>query len=251
MGKRDVKTSKDTLFDGELSCSQHVDGYRFSIDPVLLAHFVRLKKDELVLDIGAGCGVLGFILLYRTPDLIQKLTALELQEALAELARENVIANSCQKKMEIVTGDLRSIEKYFPAGSYSSVVCNPPFYLPGSGRKSINDEARIARHQVQCTLSDVLHSAAYVLKTRGRLFLVYPAELMAVLIAQLMSSGFAVKRMQVVYSYPKKENTARLVLIEAIKNGGDGMLVESPLYIYTEKDGEYSSAVQAMYQRNL
>lgn len=245
-----VEISNDTLFDKELCCAQHVNGYRFSIDPVLLAHFVRLKKDEQILDLGAGCGVLGLILLYRTPGSIQKLTAFELQKGLAELARQNTITNSCQDKMEVVRGDLRCIAQSFAAGLFSSVVCNPPFYMPGSGRKSINDEALIARHQVRCNLSEILHSAAYVLKNRGRIFLVYPAELLAVLFTQLKISGFAVKRLQTVYSYPKKENEARLVLVEALKNGGDGMRVESPLYIYSEKDGEYSQELQAMYRRN-
>jgi tRNA1Val (adenine37-N6)-methyltransferase len=245
-----VKTSKDTLFDGELSCTQNIDGYRFSIDPVLLAHFVCLKKNELVLDLGTGCGVLGFVLLYRKPDLIQKLTAFEVQETLAELARKNVITNSCQDKMEVINGDLCSIENFFAAESYSCVVCNPPFYLPDSGRKSINNEARIARHQVRCKLSDIVHSAAYVLKNKGKFFLVYPAELLAVLIARLCEHGFAIKRMQMVYSYPEKESGARLVLLEALKNGGDGMFVEPPLYLYTAKDGVYSPEVQEMYQRN-
>lgn len=93
-------------------------------------------------------------------------------------------------------------------------------------------------------------SAAYLLKNRGRFFLVYPAELLAVLCTQLKKYGLSVKRMQAVYSYPEKKSEARLVLIEALRNGGDGMRVESPLYIYSEKNGEYSQEVQAMYQRN-
>jgi tRNA1(Val) A37 N6-methylase TrmN6 len=245
-----VEISNDTLFAKELCCAQHVSGYRFSIDPILLAHFVLLKKDEQIMDLGAGCGVLGLILLYRAPSSIQKITAFELQEGLAALATQNVISNSCQEKMEVVRGDLRCIEKFFAAGSFSSVVCNPPFYATGSGRKSINDEAQIARHQVQCNLDEILCSAAYLLKNKGRLFLVYPAELLAVLCTKLKKYGLSVKRIQTVYSYPEKKSEACLVLIEALRNGGDGMRVESPLYIYSEKNGEYSQEVQAMYQRN-
>ena len=245
-----VLISRDTLFDGDVYCSQHKDGYRFSIDPVLLAHFVRLKKEELLLDLGAGCGVLGLILRYRAHDSIRKITAFEFQEGLADLARENVLSNSFQDTMDVVQGDLRCIERYFSAGTFSAVVCNPPFYMPGSGRKSVNDEALIARHQVKCTLGEIIYAAHYVLKNRGRFFLVYPAELLAVLIAGLSKTGFAVKRMQLVYSYPEKDATARLVLLEALKNGGDGMSVESPLYIYREKDGEYAEVVQKMYQKN-
>lgn len=245
-----MEVSNDTLFEGELSCAQHVDGYRFSIDPVLLAHFVRLKKDEQVLDLGSGCGVISLILLYRAQHSIQKITAFELQEALADLARQNVITNSYEDKMEVVKGDLCYIGDYFEVGSFSSVVCNPPFYSPGSGRKSTNEEALIARHQVQCNLDEVVHAAAYALKNKGKLFVVYPAEFVAVLIRGLGKKGFAVKRMQMVYSYPEKTGEARLVLVEALKNGGDGMRVEFPLYIYSEKDGEYSQEIQTMYRRN-
>ncbi len=242
--------SEDTLFNGDVCCSQHREGYRFSIDPVLLAHFVRLKKDELLLDLGAGCGVLGFILLYRAYKSIKKLTAFELQEGLVNLAKENMLTNSYQDTMEVVRGDLRCSEQYFRAGSFSSVVCNPPFFSPGSGRKSVNKEALIARHQVTCNLREIIRAAHYVLKNRGRFFLVYPAELLSALITGLSRTGFAIKRIQLVYSYPWKDSTARLILLEALKNGRDGMRVESPLFIYSEKEGEYSEAVQKMYQRN-
>ncbi|RUM45893.1 MAG: SAM-dependent methyltransferase, partial [Desulfocapsa sp.] len=151
------------MFDGDLRCLQHVDGYRFSVDPVLLAHFVRLKKGEVLLDLGAGCGVLGLILLYRFENNIQQLTAFELQKGLAELADKNVISNSLQRRMKVVRGDLRFMETFFPAESFSTVVCNPPFYLPGSGRKTVNEESLIARHQVQCNLKEIVTAAAFVL----------------------------------------------------------------------------------------
>lgn len=245
-----MERSRDTLFDGELCCLQHLNGYRFSIDSVLLAHFVRLKKEELVLDLGAGCGVTGLILLYRASGRVRLLTAFELQDGLCRLCRENIVANSQQDKMKVVTGDLRRISDFFCAGSFSTVVCNPPFYPQGSGRKSINNEALIARHQVQCNLEEILRAAAYALKNKGRLFVVYPAELLALLLAGLSEQGFGVKRLQPVYSYPAKDGTARLTLVEAVRNGGDGMCIEAPLYIYGEKNGKYSQEVEAMYQRN-
>ena len=245
-----METSSDTLFDGELCCLQHINGYRFSIDPVLLAHYVCLKKEEVLLDLGAGCGVLGLILLYRVEKSIQQLTAFELQQGLAELAEKNVISNSLQHRMNVVKGDLRSMETFFSAESFSTVVCNPPFYLPGSGRKTVNEEALIARHQVQCSLEEIVAAAAFVLKNRGIFYLIYPAELLAVLLRELRVKNFTVKRMRPVYSYPEK-GEARLVLLEALKNGGEGMHLELPLYIYTEKDGDYSEEVQAMYRRNL
>ncbi len=242
--------SEDSLFDGDLVCLQHLKGYRFSIDPVLLAHFVRLKKDESVLDLGAGSGIIGLILLYRATHRIRKLTSFELQPGLAGLCRENAVLNSFQEKMCVTEGDLRGIAEFFSVGTFTTVVCNPPFFLAGSGRKSINSEALIARHQVQCTLDEILIAAAFVLKNKGRLYLIYPAELLAVLFTALSKCGFAAKRLRPVYSYPEEEGKARLILVEAIRNGNDGMVISSPLYIYQQKDGTYSREVETFYRRN-
>ena len=245
-----MKISHDTLFDGELNCYQHTSGYRFSIDPVLLAHFVHLKKDACILDLGAGCGIISMILLYRQAANIKEITAFELQQGLAALAEKNCHANNFQEQMAVVQGDLRTIRDYFAAEYFSTVVCNPPFFVAGSGRKSLNEEALIARHQIECSIGDVIKAAAYVLKNRGRFFCIYPAEYLALLFMELDQSGFGVKHMMPVYSYPEGETNARLVLVEAVKNGGAGMSVAPPLYIYNRKNGDYSKAVQAMYLEN-
>ena len=242
--------TQDSLFDGELFCIQHRHGYRFSIDPVLLAHFVRLGKEETVLDLGAGCGVAGLILLYRLAASIRSLTAFELQSGLAQLGRENITANGFADKARVVEGDLRQILQLIPAESHGVVICNPPFYAAGSGRSSSNTEACIARHQVACSLDDILSAASAVLKNRGRLFLIYPAEGLGTLLARLPIHHLAVKRLQFVYSYPDPVAPARLFLIECVKNGGEGMVVESPFHVYVKKDGEYSPAMNKLYQPN-
>ena len=242
--------SCDTLFDGELYCLQHRDGYRFSIDPVLLAHFVHLGKGERLLDLGAGCGVLGQILLYRSAARIHSLTAFELQAGLAELSRANMRLNLFQEKMKVVEGNLRNILNFLEPEFYSTVVCNPPFYRAGTGRSSANDEALIARHQVACSLEEILSAAAAVLQNRGKLFMIYPAEGLGVLLAHFPQHRLTIKRLQMVYSYPEPTSNARLLLLEAIKNGGDGLEVLPPFYIYKQKDGDYSTAMQGMYDPN-
>ncbi len=242
--------SRDTLFDGELHCLQHREGYRFSIDPVLLAHFVRLGKDERLLDLGAGCGVLGLILLYRSAAQIRSLTAFELQAGLAELSRENVELNRFYEKMKVVEGDLRSILNYLEPESFSTVVCNPPFYRAGTGRSSANGEALVARHQVACSLEEILSAAAAVLHNRGKLFMIYPAEGLGLLLAHLPQHRLTIKRLQIVYSYPEPDSNARLLLLEAVKNGGNGLDLLPPFYVYDQKDGDYSGAMQRMYDPN-
>jgi tRNA1Val (adenine37-N6)-methyltransferase len=246
----DTERTRDTLFDGELHCVQHRDGYRFSVDPVLLAHFVHLTTDERILDLGAGCGVIGLILLYRKNSSVKSLTAFEIQAGLAGLARENIELNQFQKKMAVVEGDLRNIKHYFSPESFSTIICNPPFYSVGSGRSSRNKEAEIARHQVNCTIPEVLSATALTVKNRGKVFIVYPASRVASLLMLLEQQRLRVKRMQLVYSYPDPSLSARLVLIEAVKNGGEGMEVMAPLYIYDKKDGTYTEEMQQFYDPN-
>ncbi|MBL4902660.1 MAG: methyltransferase [Desulfocapsa sp.] len=242
--------TRDTLFGGALHCLQYRDGYRFSIDPVLLAHFVRLNTNEHILDLGAGCGVIGLILLYRASSSISSLTAFELQERLAGLVRENIVLNQFQNQMEVVEGDLRNITQYFNPESFSTILCNPPFYTPGSGRQSKNKEAEIARHQVYCSLLEIVSAAAVTVKNRGKVLMVYPANGLATLLLLLEQQRLRVKRMQLVYSYPGSSTGARLVLIEAVKNGGEGVDIMEPFYIYDKKDGDYTEEMQQFYAPN-
>ncbi len=217
---------------------------------MLLAHFVRLNTHEHILDLGAGCGVIGLILLYRASNSIASLTAFELQERLAGLARENIVLNQFQNKMEVVEGDLRNIKQFLNPESFSTILCNPPFYTPGSGRQSKNKEAEIARHQVNCSLPEVVSAAAVAVRNRGKVLMVYPANGLATLLLLLEQQRLRVKRMQLVYSYPGSSTGARLVLVEAVKNGGEGVDIMEPFYIYDKKDGAYTKGMQQFYNPN-
>ena len=132
--------SCDTLFAGRLHCLQHRSGYRFSVDAILAAHFSPPLPGATVLDLGGGCGVIALICLYRWQQQIASVSCLELQPGLAGLASRNMAMNGYADKMKVVQGDLRNILDFFPAESFSQVICNPPFYkkkfrqtLSGSG----------------------------------------------------------------------------------------------------------------------
>ncbi len=244
----DAEITKDTLFAGQLHCAQHRQGYRFSIDPVLLAHFVRLGTKERVLDLGAGCGVIGLILLHRHAERIEELIALEIQKGLVRLIHQNCSTNSFDDRMRVIEGDLREIKILVEPESCSTVVCNPPFYQAGCGRRSSDKESEIARHQVACDLDDVLAAAAVSVKNRGKVYLVYPAESLGVLLSRATDSLLIPKRLQLVYSYPDESMVAKTILLEAVKNGGVGMEVLPPLYIYEYKNGPYTQDLQAFYR---
>ncbi|MBB5346489.1 methyltransferase [Desulfoprunum benzoelyticum] len=240
--------TRDSLFDGRLSCLQHRQGYRFSVDAVLVAHFLPPARGAAILDLGAGCGIIGLIMMYRWGERIKELTALEIQSRLADLARRNFEANAFQDKCRVVEGDLRQITAILAPESCSQVVCNPPFYRHGSGRRSVNQETLAARHQILCGLDQIIGAAAFALKTGGSLVLIYPAEGLAELTVALATSKLEIKRLQCVYSYPDPEAPARLVLIQAVKRAGKGGRILAPWYIYTQKHGGYSEEMRQLYQ---
>ncbi len=236
--------TRDTLYDGELICFQHRDGYRFSVDAVLLAHFCRINGAFSVLDIGSGSGIIGLILA-RLHSRIT-LRAIEVQEDLVTLTRENIRHNQLQHRFEVIHADVRAIRETLPAESFDLVVCNPPYRKCGSGRISRESEAAIARHELKADLADMLDGAVYSVKNRRPVVLVYPAVRFAHLIALLTERKMALKRVQPVYSYPE-DNQACLVLVEAVKNGGEECCLLPPFYIYSEKNGDYSPQMQRLY----
>lgn len=238
-----ARLTHDTLFAGKLTCFQHSDGYRFSVDSILLAHFI-FPKNESILDLGAGCGVVSLLLAYRHPQV--HLTCLELQEPLCALIEKNISANNLESRLDLVRGDLREPGALIRPGSFDYVVCNPPYYRLGTGRENPSDEQAIARHEVMAELADVIAASNFAVKTKGKVALVYPASRAASLLSGLKVSGLEPKRLQVIYPYPGA--AASQVLVEAVRCGGEELQILEPLYIYSCKDGDYSSQMKAFYE---
>ncbi|MBU4151747.1 MAG: tRNA1(Val) (adenine(37)-N6)-methyltransferase [Proteobacteria bacterium] len=236
-------SSPDTLFDGKLICAQSRSGYRFSIDAVLLAHFVTPRRHDRILDLGAGCGVISLILASRYPDVT--LTCLEIQESLVQLIHYNIHENTLGDRLQVVTGDLCSITGLVPAGEHDLVVCNPPYYRADTGRQNLNQEQAVARHEIKARLDDVVQAAAFAIKTKGRLAMIYPASRITSLLSTLKHNRLEPKRLRVVYSYPGVDAT--LCLVEAVKCGGDELVLLPPLYIYDQPGGDYTPEVEAWY----
>ncbi len=244
-GNADVTV--DRLFDGRLVCLQPKRGYRYSVDSLLLAHFATIDNDDRILDIGCGCGIVGLIILCRWQKNLQNVTGLELQPELARLAERNAELNGFDRKYTIRQGDLRSIKSLFAAESFSRIVCNPPFYGSSSGRGNVDRQSLIARHQVCSSTSEISSAASYTVKNKGTVSLVFPAEGLFELLCSFEQAKLQPKRMRMVYSYPEKNLSAKLVLVEAVKNGGPGLKILPPLYIYTEKKGPYSDEMQDIF----
>jgi tRNA1Val (adenine37-N6)-methyltransferase len=231
----------DTLFDGKLSLFQSRTGYRFSLDALLLANFVTIKRREKVVDLGTGNGVIPLVLAYLHPSVT--LTGVELQPAMIERARRNVELNGLERRIQILSGDVRAVAQLAAEGSFDVAVCNPPYRKPGSGRISPNDERQIARHETQGDLGDFLHTGAFLLCAKGRMAMIYSAGRCSDLLSAMREARIEPKRMRMVHSFAGVE--ASLVLVEGVKGGRSGVEVLAQLTIY-RRGKEYSEEVAAM-----
>ena len=213
----------DEFLDGRLRLIQSARGYRFSIDAVLLSQFVTIKPGDVVVDLGAGCGIISLILLLEKP--VGYVIALEIQKHLVDQAVRNAALNGFMDRMGVLLGDLRQV----PLGRSIAdvVVCNPPYRRPGSGRVNPDFERAIARHEIMASLNDILSAANSVLKPKGRVAVIYPAGRLVDLIVRMRAFDFEPKRMQVVY--PSMEEESKLVLVEGSRAGKGGVKVLPPL----------------------
>ncbi len=235
--------SEESLFAGKLCCLQPRQGYRFSVDAVLLAHFLTPQPDARILDLGAGCGIVSLILSHRWPS--ANLVALEVQPRLAEVIRQNVVINSLESRVMVIEGDCRRVATLLPANSCDWVAANPPYYPTASGRHNPETERAKARHEILGGIGEMAQAAAFALKPGGRAIFVYPAARAETLLGVLRENGFAPKRLQGVHPYVGAE--AGLVLVEAVKDGVEELAVLPPFFICQEKGGAYTVEMAVMY----
>lgn len=235
--------TRDALFGGDLLLYQFKEGYRFSIDAVLLAGLTRVGSADRVIDLGTGCGVVVLILARRQRG--QSWVGVEIQPELAELARRNVAANGWEDRVGILTADFREVARLFLAGTFDLVVSNPPYRRLTSGRINPNQQRAVARHELSASVEDVCAAAEFLLHDGGRFAVVYPAARLAHLLDVICRHGFAPKRLTLIHS--REESPAVLVHVECRKAGGEELQVEPPLFIY-QADGRLSEAVQRLYQ---
>ncbi|MEN8257352.1 MAG: tRNA1(Val) (adenine(37)-N6)-methyltransferase [Thermodesulfobacteriota bacterium] len=237
------KITDDTLFNGNVRCAQHEDGYRFSVDAVLLGHFVAPAKAGSVLDLGSGCGVISLILAHRHPHVT--ISCLELQAELLTLIQRNIITNNFEDRLHAQQGNVTTIAKVVEPESFDLVVCNPPYGGLETGRLSKGPEQAIARHEVQAKVVDFVKAAAFAVKNKGRVAFVFPASRLTYLIRAMKDVRLEPKRLQVVHSYP--DGPGKLLLVEAVKNGGEELTVLPPFFVYGSPGGEYTPEMAAMF----
>jgi tRNA1Val (adenine37-N6)-methyltransferase len=231
----------DTLLEGKLGILQGRRGYRFSLDALLLAHFVKLHGRGKVIDLGTGNGVIACLLAFLYPQ--ARVTGLEIQEGMVDRAWRSVALNKLQDRVEIVHGDVCSIGQMFSPRGFDAAVCNPPYRGRASGRVSPDPERRIARHEIRGGLDDFMRAGSYVLRDGGTMAVIYSAARAIALLERMRQEGLEPKRLRVVYSY--EESPASLVLVEGVKGGRSELKILPPLIVYT-KERRYSAEVKGI-----
>jgi len=238
-----MELTHDTFFSGRIRISQKKYGYRFSIDAILLADWARdLKPGLKVLDLGTGCGIIPLILGYRCPEI--RIYGVELQAEPAKIAAFNVKNNQMEDRIRIFCMDMKDLRQDVTSGTVGCVVSNPPYRRARSGRVNPDSERAVARHEIRIDLYQLLATAGRMLKKSGSFFVVYPAERLADMIAQMRGADIEPKRLRMVCS--KGGEGAKLILIKGVKGGRPGIAVEPPLIIY-EDDGSYTPEVTEMF----
>jgi len=218
----------DEILHGGLRVFQNKNGYRFSIDSLLLAQFTALKKRTRFIDIGCGNGIILLILAKRFPS--SQGVGLEIQKKLADLARKNVQINELESRVEIVHGDVRQVNNIFPAHSFDTALFNPPYRKLNSGRINPLEEKAVARHEISGSLKYFLTAAKYLLIPKGTVFTIYPAKRLVELVYLFRSNGIEPKKMKIVFS--DRFSDAEFVLVEGKKDSREEIKLEPPLIIY-------------------
>lgn len=234
----------DDLQINNLKIIQNTDGFCFGIDSVILSNFAKdIKKNSIVMDLGTGTGIIGFLLLAKNK--IKRMIGIEVQSEVADMVSRSVILNNLEDEFQIINCNIKDILMHVKRDSVDVVVTNPPYKKINTGGKNENQKKLISRHEILADIFDFIKAAKVVLKDKGILYMVHRPERLSDIICGLKENKIEPKEIRFVYSR-ENSNEAKLVLIKAVKNGGEFLKVEKPLYIYNN-DGEYSRKILDMY----
>ena len=214
----------------------------FGMDAVLLSGFAQAAKGEKAADLGTGTGIIPILMEARYPG--AHFTGLEIQEESADMARRSVALNGREEEIRIVTGDIKEAAKLLGSGAFDLVTSNPPYMTASHGLVNPDQAKAIARHEILCSLEDVVREASRLLRTGGRFYMVHRPFRLVEIFRVMTQYKLEPKRMRLVYPYRDRE--PNMILIEGIRGGGPMLKMESPLIIY-ESPGVYTQEVKEIY----
>jgi len=231
----------DSFYHGRILILQKKKGYRFSVDAPLLADFVQTRSADEMLELGAGNGIISILLSIKP---FKHITAVEIQESLADMARRNLKLNHLEKEISVVCEDFRL---YQPRKKFDVVFSNPPYIKKGEGHLSSSLEKSIAKHELECDILDVMEKTGKLLKEEGRAYFVYQARRKDDFLQAVKKSGLKLKRLRFVY--PRKASSPNLFLAEC--NFSSERMVNLPPLILYHKKGHYTAEAEEIFRGRI
>ena len=243
----------DTLTNG-YKIIQDDKAFCFGVDAVLLSAFTKLKPAQTIVDLGCGNGIISLLLHPKAQKLKSSHTTkkcsfigIEIQEAAVQMAQKSVEMNGLQDNIKILNGDIKNIKNLMQGQNIDVVVSNPPYMLPSASIANSTDEKTIARHEVLCSLDDIIAAAFYLLKSNGSFFMIHRPYRLQEIFCALQKYHLTPRRMQFVY--PTINASPEMVLIEARPNYKADLKIDAPLIMYGE-NGEYTDNFKEYCETN-
>ncbi len=231
----------DAFYHGRIQVFQKCRGYRFALDAPLLADFIQTAEDDELLELGTGNGIISLLLSIKS---FRHITAVEVQASLADLARKNVKLNQLEKKITIVEQDLL---QFRPGKKYDVVFSNPPYHKRFEGHLSPSIEKSIAKHELKCTIFDIMQKTSVLLKKRGRAYFIFPARRKDDLTEAVNMSGLKIKSNRLVYA--RSEDSPNLLLVEC--DFLSQSWKQQPDLVLYNTEGQYTPETQEIFSGRL
>ncbi|MCA1024430.1 methyltransferase [Halobacillus litoralis] len=231
---KDDERIDDLLAKEDRRIIQSPSAFAFSLDAVLLADFTYVPKTRgKILDLCTGNGVIPLFLSTRSSVPI---TGVEIQERLHDMAVRNVELNGLDDQLQMIHGDLKEMPAYYGNNKFDLVTCNPPYFpTPKSDEHNLNEYLAVARHEIHCTLEDVVSACSRLAKSGGKVSMVHRPDRLVEIIERFRAHKLEPKRMRLVY--PKEGKEANILLIEGVRDGRPGLKILPPLYALQESGG--------------
>ena len=233
----------DDLEYNGLKIIQNKSGFCFGIDAVLLSDFAKeIRNDSNVLDLGTGTGILGILLCGKTK--LRKIVGVEIQQDVYDMAKRSISLNNLGNRFSVINEDIKSLDEKLELQSFDAIVTNPPYKKDCTGLKNDNEYKIISRHEVKCNLEDVIRVSSKLLKNNGKFYMVHRPERIKDIIVNLDKYKMQIKEIRFVH--PNMNKKPNMILIKAVKGGGDFVNVQKPLFVYN-LDGTYTDEILKIY----
>lgn len=240
---REDETLDDLQLKG-LRLIQKKEGFRFGVDAVLLANFAKVKRGMRVIDLCSGTGIIPFIIAGKTEA--SSITGIEIQDEFVEMANRSVNINKLEERVGFIKGDLKDENLLKNVEKANVITVNPPYKLANSGILNPTDKMAVARHEVCCTLEDVIIASRRLLKDNGRLYMVHRPERLADILCLMRKHKIEPKTIRMIH--PNTKKAPNIVLVEGQRDGGAFLKWEPPLYVYNDEGG-YTKEIDEIYGR--